>query len=129
MVQRRSARFVTNRYRNRSSVTDMLEQLKWTPFEDRRKNACYKRSDTRRSTLQQVTNSYHLTGSQEIRAQNSFQIPQCNTTTRKESFYPRTIRDWNTLLSSVTSVGSLESFKRLLTNKKINSSLFLNHHF
>ena len=39
MVQRRSARFVTNRYRNRSSVTDMLEQ--WTPLEDRRKNAVY----------------------------------------------------------------------------------------
>jgi len=39
MVQRRSARFVTNRYKNRSSVTDMLEQ--WTPLEDRRKNAVY----------------------------------------------------------------------------------------
>ena len=116
MVQRRSARFVTNRYRNRSSLTNMLEQLKWTPFEDRRKNACYKRSETRRSTLQQVTlippdRISRNTGT------NSFQIPQCNTTTRKESFYPRTIRDWNTLLSSVTSVGSLDSFKRLLTNK------------
>ena len=37
MVQRRSARYVTNRYRNRSSVTDMIEQLKWTPLEERRK--------------------------------------------------------------------------------------------
>jgi len=44
---------------------------------------------------------------------NSFQIPQCNTTTSKESFYPKTIRDWNTLPSSVTSVSSLESFKQI----------------
>ena len=26
-----------------------------------------------------------------------FQIPSCNTIIRKESFYPRTIRDWNAL--------------------------------
>ena len=29
--------------------------------------------------------------------QHSFQIPSCNTIIRKESFYPRTISDWNAL--------------------------------
>ena len=29
MVQRRAARYATNRYRNTSSVTDMLEDLNW----------------------------------------------------------------------------------------------------
>ena len=36
MVQRRSARFVTNRYRNTSSVTVMLDYLGWESHETRR---------------------------------------------------------------------------------------------
>ena len=35
-VQRRAARFVTNRYHNTSSVTDMLQSLGWEALEDRR---------------------------------------------------------------------------------------------
>ena len=38
MVQHRSARYVTNRYRNMSSVTDMLEELNWESLESRRTN-------------------------------------------------------------------------------------------
>ena len=38
MVQRRGARFVLNRYHNRSSFSDMLNILKWTPLEDRRQH-------------------------------------------------------------------------------------------
>ena len=36
MVQRRIASFATNRYRNTSSVTDMLENLNWETLETRR---------------------------------------------------------------------------------------------
>ena len=36
MVQRRTARFVTGRYRNTSSVTDMLDYLGWETHESRR---------------------------------------------------------------------------------------------
>ena len=36
MVQRRSARFVTNRYRNTSSFTNMLDYLGWESHERRR---------------------------------------------------------------------------------------------
>ena len=35
MVQRRSARYINNRYRNMSSVTDMLEELSWEYLESR----------------------------------------------------------------------------------------------
>ena len=37
MVQRRSARYVLNRYNNTSSVSDMLNDLKWESLEHRRK--------------------------------------------------------------------------------------------
>ena len=36
MVQRRGARFIKHRYHNRSSVTDLLEDLKWKSLETRR---------------------------------------------------------------------------------------------
>ena len=35
MVQRRAAHFTLNRYRNRSSVSDMIEELGWTTLEKR----------------------------------------------------------------------------------------------
>ena len=109
----------------------MFEQLKWTPLEDRRKHArLLMLYYTIRNQEVNISASHTLTSSDRISRNtgtNFFQIPQCNTTTRKESFYPKTIRDWNTLPSSVISASSLESFKRLLTNK-INSPLYLNHH-
>ena len=36
MVQRRAARYTTRRYRNTSSVTDMLESLNWESLQSRR---------------------------------------------------------------------------------------------
>jgi hypothetical protein len=36
MVQCRAARYATNRYRNTSSVTDMLDNLEWETLESRR---------------------------------------------------------------------------------------------
>jgi hypothetical protein len=39
MVQRRAARYVTNRQHNTFSVGDMLQQLKWCSLEDRRRDA------------------------------------------------------------------------------------------
>ena len=39
MVQRRTARWVLNRYHNTSSVTDMLQHLGWQTLQQRRQNA------------------------------------------------------------------------------------------
>jgi hypothetical protein len=117
MVQRRAARYVTNRYHNKSSVSDMLENLKWQTLEERRTNA-------RLTMLYKIKKNIEedhklIPTNRKLRNTNSncFQIPSCNTTTRKESFYPRTIRDWNTLPNSVTTASSLKSFKRLLATK------------
>jgi len=45
---------------------------------------------------------------------HSFQILSCKTSIRKESFYPKTIRDWNNLPAPVTAAESFDSFKKLL---------------
>jgi hypothetical protein len=38
-VQRRAARYVANNHRNRSSVNNIIQRLKWRPLSDRRKDA------------------------------------------------------------------------------------------
>ena len=40
MVQRRAARFVLGDYNRTSSVTDMLDKLKWDTLEQRREMQC-----------------------------------------------------------------------------------------
>ena len=105
MIQRPS-RYVTNRYHNTSSVETMLQKLQWPTLEERRKKA-------RLTLLYKVAN-----GEVKIDAGNkllppdrlsrhnnaqSFQIPSCKTSIRKESLYPKTIRDWNNLPAQVTA--------------------------
>ena len=112
MIQRRSARYVTNRYHSTSSVETMLQKLQWPTLEERRKKA-------RLILLFKVAN-----GEVKIDAGNillppdrlsrhanaqSFQISSCKTSIRKES-----IRDWNNQPAQVTAAESLDSFKRLL---------------
>jgi len=78
----------------------MLQRLQWPTLEERRKKA-------RLTLLYKVAN-----GEVNIDAGNklippdrlfrhtnaqSFQIQSCKTSIRKESFYPKTIRDWNNL--------------------------------
>ena len=38
-VQRRAARYVANNHRNRSSVSNIIQRLKWKPLAERRKDA------------------------------------------------------------------------------------------
>ena len=133
MVQRRAARFVTNRYHNQSSVNDLLGNLKWQTLEERRTNArltmLYKIKKTKEVNIE--ADHKLIPTNRKLRNTNSncFQLPSCNTTTRKESFYKmylRTIWDWNTLPNSVTAASSLESLKRLLaTNDQVKYSVIL----
>ena len=117
MIQRRSARYVTNRYHSTSSVETMLQKLQWPTLEERRKKA-------RLTLLYKVANrevkidadNKLLPPGRLSRHTNAhfFQISSCKTSIRKESFYPTAIKDWNNLLAPVTPAQSLDSFKRLL---------------
>jgi hypothetical protein len=114
MVQRRAARFTTNRYHNTSSVSDMLTKLKWDTLENRR-------------TKQQLTMLYRITNELVAispkpylkpaklmpRSSHRLQYLQYSTSTDtlKYSFFPRTIPIWNTLPASVAEAPSLASFK------------------
>ena len=55
----------------------------------------------------------------------SFQIPSCRTQIRQNSFFPRTIKDWNHLSLSTVMSDSVESFKAAVSA----STHHLIHHF
>ena len=117
MVQRRAARYVKNRYHNTSSVAEIIGQLQWTSLEERRKTArlilLFKISNglvkidavDRQITPTRFNRTIH---------RRSFQIPACHTTTRRESFYPQTIKDWNALPVTTVTVTSFATLKTLL---------------
>ncbi len=118
MIQRRGARYVKKRYHNRSSVTDMLNDLQWKSLEDRRKEA-------RLIMFYKIVNNLVHIPSENRRKPNLnkpeptnslfyFHIPFCRTLYSQQSFFPRTIREWNNLLPDILSAGSVEIFRSQL---------------
>ena len=117
-TQRRAARFVTNRHRNTSSVTDMLSSLQWPTLRERRRQ-------TRLTLMYKVLN-------EETKVQNNLEAavarerrsrthcrqlrraPVTKKQYRDQSFFPATICDWNDLPPDVVQATSLASFKARL---------------
>jgi len=119
MVQRRAARFVSNRYRNTSSVQDMLTNLNWESLETRRKKI-------QLTLLYKITNNlidinpkdYLQKTNSRTRASHQQKYLPYSTKTDcyKHSFFPNTIPLWNRLPASVAEAPSLASFKKELSN-------------
>ena len=125
-VQRRAARFVKNNYERTASVTSMLQDLKWEPLKERRKKArlctMYKmiHKDIRVQTNDKLVPPIRT--SRRTNHSMSYQIPSCNTAVRNQSFFPRTIRDWNKLPERTAMAVSMESFKNFLNIKNLKLS-------
>ena len=114
MIQRRAARYVRNNYRNRSSVGAMLLDLGWQSLEERRYEARLYLLYKIYHGMVAVDGEKYLIPPRRFSRnmhRNSFQLPSTTSLYRKESFFPRTIRDWNNLPSDVASAPTLESFK------------------
>ena len=112
MVQRRAARYVTNRYRNIYSVTSMIEHLEWKSLEARR--ATHQLTMLFRSCMTLWT--YLTPASNRTRSQHSLKFRQIATSSdnNKFSFFPRSFCHWNSLPANVAEAPSLVSFKREL---------------
>ena len=105
-VQKRTARFLTGNYvYETESMAGILKQLKWESLKKRRKDSRF------------IMLCKGLTGAATIltndvvplirRTRNhhslAFQIPVAGTDIYKSSFFPQTIRDWNSLTDSLIS--------------------------
>lgn len=117
MVQRRAARFTLNRYHNTSSVTSMLQQLDWTTLEQRRE-------DYRLVMLYKLHNNLvaldtapyinPITRPTRTAHAHSYQVPRSRTEQHKQSFFPRTVRNWNDLPSGTVCATSVDAFRQCL---------------
>ena len=121
MVQRRAARYTTNRYRNTSSITDMLEDLSWDTLESRRTKIQLTMLYKIINNLVDIPAEDYLTfNSSRTRSAHSKKLRHYPSTcdTFKFSFFPRTIPLWNLLPATVAETPDLVSFKRELSGLK-----------
>ena len=117
-IQRRAARWVSNRFRQTSSVESIILELKWPSLQDRRTKAGletfykYHNIITINSKYAPKPSSKRLSR----RRNNScaYDIPNCRTSYWQKSFFPRTIPEWNHLPEDVASTETLDLFKSRL---------------
>ena len=118
-VQRRAARYVYNDYTTRTPgcVTDMVEDLGWESLQDRRYIARLSLLYKMQHGLVDVdTSSYLQQGDSRTRGSRGFFQERINSEVDYNSFFPRTIREWNSLPADVTAATSLEEFRSSLTS-------------
>ena len=118
MFQRRAARYVSNHFRNTSSVSPMLDALQWESLQSRR-------TQFQLTLLFKIINDlvdiraddYLASSTGRTRQSHSKKYRQISTSTDsyKFSFFPRTIPVWNSLPASVDEALSLVSFKKGLS--------------
>ena len=119
-VQRRAARWASHRFRQTSSVEDMLQDLAWPTLQQRRKQARLETFYKYHNNLIHIQSKHAPAPSlsRHSRRQNNTQtynIPQSTQEYRKSTFFPRTIPEWNHLPESIVTASSLDQFKSRLT--------------
>ncbi|KAK7088259.1 hypothetical protein V1264_022195 [Littorina saxatilis] len=116
MVQRRAARYAHNNYFEKTPgvVTNMLNNLGWETLENRRENNRLMMLYKIKHKMVGIDEKNYLHSSDArtrgdgLRQQQDFHKAICNT------FFPRTISNWNHLPTTTTSAPSLESFRSRL---------------
>ena len=117
-MQRTAARWTCRRWRNTSSVGDMLDKLEWPSLEARREQSSltffYK---IHSGTLSLVKDKYLTPAPNLQRTRASYDLQYTRyfaySDALKNSFFPRTIPLWNSLPSSVVPLKSLKDSFRL----------------
>ena len=116
-IQRRAARWVLSNYDRLSSVTEMLEILDWPSLESRRRIG-------RLQTFYKGINNlsglsippYFLSTQRSTRHHHThhFIQPSTQTSYYQHSYFPRTIKDWNSLPVSVIESETVDTFTNYL---------------
>ena len=120
-VQRRAARFVTRDYGRTSSVTDTLTKLEWTPLSQRRMNArlalFYKVVNGLVAISPDHTLNRKTTKTRSKHTQQ-YKVLSPKTEIYRNSFFPKTIIDWNNLCEEQVSAPTIDTFKSLLHSQQ-----------
>ena len=116
MVQRRAARYVTNRYeRTPGCVTDMLKTLEWETLEQRRAKARVVMGYRIVNSLVRISDNQLVPTTGKTRG-HTLKFRQIGTRTdyHKYSFFPSLIPLWNSLPESIVTANSIETFRTRL---------------
>jgi hypothetical protein len=106
-----------------SSVTAMMENLKWTPLAERRR-------EQRLILLFKIVNDLVAIPTDDITFNNrpsrnsnnrQIQVLSTNTDIYKNSYFPKTIKDWNNLSDS--AVHSFYSFHAFVPRHKLKNEM------
>ena len=110
IVQRRAARFVCNRYRQTSSVTNTMAGLDWEPLTNWCRAFRMFMFYEMHSGLVAIHPTLYLTPRQ-YHTSHKYYIPHWRVDQHAFSFFPRTVRLWNKLPATTAQAPSLNAFK------------------
>ena len=123
-VQRRAARFVSNNFRRKASVSEMLHEIGWQSLDGRRQ-------DQRLVLFIKIINGFASVETEDIltpadsrtRKNHSFKFKhlQAKCDSYRYSFFPATISSWNNLPFGIEKVDSVEGFKLKLKEDTFRS--------
>ncbi|XP_072018350.1 uncharacterized protein [Amphiura filiformis] len=120
-VQRNGARYVTNTYDRRSSVTPLLSELQWPSLQSRRRQSRLTMLYRIHSDLVDISWKDYITeATSNTRGHDSrIWTPYCSSQVFLSSFFPRTSRDWNSLKKDPAAFPTLDAFKTALRDGSI----------
>ena len=118
-VQRTAARWTCRRWRNTSSVGEMLDELQWPTLEAQRDQSSLLFFHKIHCGTMSIDKDKYLTPSKSTRSTRSshnsqYCRPQTYSDALKYSFFPRTIPHWNSLAPSVIAAETTEEFRALI---------------
>ena len=119
-VQRRAARFVTNTYGWETSVTKLLNQLKWGSLKDRREThrlTCLYKMINGQLDIDHKSYTNPKPDRRRRGHPNQFEIRHTRSDVYANSFFPRTVQTWNSLQCTTVDSTSPFSFKSAVTKE------------
>ncbi len=120
-IQNRSARFVCNNYSWESSVSAMKNELEWLNLAERRREIrltmLFK---IVRGLVEIEVDDYLTKADSRTRSSHDFKYKHIQTNSQqfKNSFFPRTVPDWNPLPVETVTAASPASFKEALMRQR-----------
>jgi len=115
-IQKRAARFIMSDYRRSSSVTAMLNQLKWRPVEIQHRELRLLMFYKIINRLVELPVPEYIIPAPRVTRGNSMKFvqPTMHIDPYKYSFFPNTISQWNKLPLEIANTVDLNDFKNLL---------------
>jgi len=127
-VHKRGARFVTGNYKFESGNTNLnMQKLNWKPLEERRAAIKLNLFFKGRTGGIDIPFNHLSLGPSQNRRPGTYAIPTSNIDSHLYSFYPSTIRLWNSLPAEIKLSKNADAFKANLHKITLRSAYSSQH--